>query len=152
AITDVHFFEAPGFVGADVSSKLDAEQLHVEGSQLMDTQLQRAELPPDAWESTIIADPSETEAKLAAVAGAKYSYRQLDDFTDLIQRTLQGVPEVSQVTRSGVLPEQIYLDYSQQRLAQYGYDPSKLKDVLNAQNITLPAGSLDAGPKDININ
>ena len=50
------------------------------------------------------------------------------------------MPETSKVTRSGVLPEQIYLDYSQQRLAQYGYDPSKLKDVLNAQNITLPAG------------
>ena len=64
------------------------------------------------------------------MAGAKYSYRQLDNYTDLIQRTLQGVPETSTVTRSGVLPEQIYLDYSQQRLAQYGYDPSKLKDIL----------------------
>jgi multidrug efflux pump subunit AcrB len=152
AIRDIHFFEAPGFVGADVSSKLSPDELHALGNRLMDTRLQRSELPPDAWESTIIADPSEAEAKLTPVAGAKYSYRQLDDFTDLIQRTLQGVPEVSQVTRSGVLPEQIYLDYSQQRLAQYGYDPSKLKDVLNAQNITLPAGSLDAGSKDININ
>ena len=86
------------------------------------------------------------------VAGAKYSYRDLDDFTDLIQRTLQGVPETSKVSRSGVLAEQIYLDYSQQRLAQYGYDPSKLKDVLGAQNITLPAGSLEVGPQDLTIN
>ena len=101
----------------------------------------------------IIGDPAEAEAKLTEFAGAKYSYRQLDDFTDLIQRTLQGVPEVSTVTRSGVLPEQIYLDYSQQRLAQYGYDPSKLKDVLNAQNITLP-GRLrsKSARKNININ
>ncbi len=86
------------------------------------------------------------------VAGAKYSYRQLDNYTDLIQRTVQGVPETSTVTRSGVLKEQIYLDYSQQRLAQYGYDPSKLKDILNAQNITLPAGSLEVGPQDLTIN
>ena len=56
------------------------------------------------------------------------------------------------MTRSGVLQEQIYLDYSQQRLAQYGYDPSKLKDILNAQNITLPAGSLEVGPQDLVIN
>ena len=152
ALRDVHFFEAPGFVGADVSSHLDAEQLHALGNKLMDEHLHREELPPDAWQATVIRDPSEAEAKLAQIAGAKYTYRQLDDFTDLIQRTLQGVPEVSQVTRSGVLQEQIYLDYSQQRLAQYGYDPSKLKDVLNAQNITLPAGSLDVGSKDININ
>jgi multidrug efflux pump subunit AcrB len=152
ALQDIHFFEAPGFVGADVSSKLDSEQLRVLGNKLMNERLHRSELPPDAWSSIVVRDPSEAQAKLAAIAGPKYSYRQLDDFTDLIQRTLQGATEVSQVTRSGVLPEQIYLDYSQQRLAQYGYDPSKLKDVLNAQNITLPAGSLEAGSKDININ
>ena len=56
------------------------------------------------------------------------------------------------MSRSGVLAEQIYLDYSQQRLAQYGYDPSKLKDVLGAQNITLPAGELEVGPKNLTIN
>jgi len=70
----------------------------------------------------IIRDPADTEAQLAKVAGAKYSYRQLDNYTDLIQRTLQGVPETSTITRAGVLQEQIYLNYSQQRLAQYGYD------------------------------
>ncbi len=151
-ISDVHFFEGPGFVGADLHSPLDENQLRTLGNQLMEQHLQRSELPPDAWQSTVVRDPAETEAKLAQIAGAKYSYRQLDDYTDLIQRTLQGVPEVSQVTRSGVLPEQIYLDYSQQRLAQYGYDPSKLKDILNAQNITLPAGSILAGTKDIDVN
>ena len=109
--------------------------------------LHHSEIHPDAWQPAIIRDPADTEAQLAKVAGAKYSYRQLDNYTDLIQRTLQGVPETSKVSRSGVLPEQIYLDYSQERLAQYGYDPSKLKDILNAQNITLPAGSLEVGPR-----
>ncbi len=152
ALRDVQFFEAPGFVGADVYSTLDAQALRAFGNKLMEERLHHDELPPDAWQPTVIRDPSDAEAKLAEIAGAKYSYRQLDDFTDLIQRTLQGVPEVSQVTRSGVLQEQIYLNYSQQRLAQYGYDPSKLKDVLNAQNITLPAGTLEAGSKNIDIN
>ena len=131
---------------------LDSKGLRALGDKLMDECVHRDELPPDAWQTTVIADPSEADAKLTEIAGAKYSYRQLDDFTDLIQRTLQGVPEVSQVTRSGVLQEQIYLDYSQQRLAQYGYDPSKLKDALNAQNITLPGGTLEVGSKNIDIN
>ena len=51
------------------------------------------------------------------MASNRYSYRQLDDFTDLIQRTLQRVPLVAKVQRAGVLPEQIYLDYSHERLA-----------------------------------
>ena len=151
-LKDLHFFDGPGYVGLDASTSVDDETIRLRGEQLIKNNFHRSELYPDAWAPAIIRDPANTETELAKVAGAKYSYRQLDNYTDLIQRTLQGVPETSTVTRSGVLQEQIYLDYSQQRLAQYGYDPSKLKDILNAQNITLPAGSLDVGPQDLVIN
>jgi multidrug efflux pump subunit AcrB len=151
-LNDLHFFEGPGYVGVDASTALDDATIRRRGEQLLQATLHRSEIHPDAWQAAVIRNPAETEAQLAEVAGAKYSYRDLDDYTDLLQRTLQGVPETSKVSRSGVLAEQIYLDYSQQRLAQYGYDPSKLKDVLGAQNITLPAGSLEVGAKDLMIN
>ncbi len=86
------------------------------------------------------------------MAGDKYSYRDLDDFTDLMGRTIQGAPEVAKIDRKGVLPEQIYLDYSQQRLAAYGYTPANLKDILGARNITLPGGQLEVGPQNIQID
>ena len=92
------------------------------------------------------------DAGLAAVAGDSYSYRELDDFTDLIARTVQGAPEVAKVERKGVLPEQIYLDYSQERLVEYGVKPSDLKNILGARNITLPAGSARSRPEDIQID
>src|SRR5579862_4950259 len=152
ALRDVRYFDGPGYVGVDANTSLTDQALRVEGDRLVKDNLHQSELHPDAWHAAIIHDPADTEAELAKVAGAKYSYRQLDNYTDLIQRTVLGVPETSTVNRSGVLPEQIYLDYSQQRLAQYGYDPSKLKDVLNAQNITLPAGSLNVGSQDLTIN
>ncbi|MGC2110180.1 MAG: efflux RND transporter permease subunit [Candidatus Korobacteraceae bacterium] len=151
-LKDLHFFDGPGYVGLDASTSVDDETIRQRGADLIKNNLHQSELYPDAWSPAIIRDPANTEAELAKVAGAKYSYRQLDNYTDLIQRTMQGVPETSTVNRSGVLQEQIYLDYSQQRLAQYGYDPSKLKDILNAQNITLPAGSLEVGPQDLVIN
>jgi multidrug efflux pump subunit AcrB len=151
-LSDLHFFQGPGYVGLDASAAIDDATIRQRGEHLIHANLHRSEIHPDAWNPAIIRDPSDTEAKLAEVAGAKYSYRDLDDYTELLQRTLQGVPETSKVSRSGVLAEQIYLDYSQQRLAQYGYDPSKLKDVLNAQNITLPAGELEVGPKNLVIN
>jgi multidrug efflux pump subunit AcrB len=151
-LLDLHFFQGPGYVGLDANTTLDDATIRRRGEQLIQANLHRSEIHPDAWQPAIIRDPANTETELAAVAGAKYSYRDLDDYTELLQRTLQGVPESSKVSRSGVLAEQIYLDYSQQRLAQYGYDPSKLKDALGAQNITLPAGSLEVGPKDLLIN
>ena len=74
------------------------------GEQLIHATLHRSEIHPDAWKPAIIRDPAETEAQMLEVAGAKYSYHDLDNYTDLLQRTLQGVPETSKVSRSGVLP------------------------------------------------
>ena len=80
------------------------------------------------------------------------SYRELDDFTDLIMRTLQTVPLVSKVTRAGVLKESVYIEYSQERLASYGLQPSKLAELLRARNTKLPGGQLEVQGKTLGIN
>jgi multidrug efflux pump subunit AcrB len=151
-ISDPNFFEGSGFIGADVCTGLTDEELRQGRDQLVREKLHRSEIHPDAWSTTFIRNPGDSEARLAAVAGDKYSYRELDDFTDLLSRTIQGAPEVAKVDRKGVLPEQIYLDYSQDRLAQYGMTPSKLKDILGARNSTLPGGQLEVGASNIQIN
>src|SRR5215831_7228967 len=151
-ISDPHFFEGSGFIGVDIATKLSEEELRAFGAEWMRENLHRSEIHPDSWPAVFIRDPSETEERLTAVAGDRYSYRQLDDFTDLIGRTLQGAPEVAKIDRKGVLPEQIYLNYSQDRLALYGLQPSNLKDILGARNITLPGGQLEVGPKNIQID
>jgi len=65
------------------------------------TQLQRSDLHPDAWDPIIVRDPRDTREQLAKVVGDKYSYADLDDFSDLIARTVQGAPETSKVERRG---------------------------------------------------
>ena len=82
---------------------------------------------------------------MAAAGGDKYSYRELDDFTDLIARTLVGDSAGFEVPRAGVVPENVFLDYSQERLAGYGVQPSKLRDLLKARNISLPGGAIEVG-------
>ena len=151
-ITDPHYFEGSGFIGVDVASKLSDDELRELGKRVALEKLHSSEIHPDAWPAVFIHEPAETQSKLAAVAGDRYSYRDLDDYTDLIARTLQGAPEVAKIDRKGVLQEQIYLDYSQEQLAQYGMTPSNLKDVLGARNITLPGGQIEVGPKTILID
>ena len=151
-VSDAHFFEGSGFIGADVSSPLSDDELRALGDRLVMEKLHSSEIHPDSWPAAFIRDPADTEMRLAAVAGDRYSYRELDDFTDLIGRTIQGAPEVAKIDRKGVLPEQIYLDYSQQRLAAYGYTPSNLKDILGARNTTLPGGQIEVGPQSIQID
>jgi multidrug efflux pump subunit AcrB len=59
---------------------------------------------------------------------------------------------VSKVSRTGLLDERVFLYYSQERLAAYGLQTSKLPDILSARNITLPGGQLEAGGKNLAID
>jgi multidrug efflux pump subunit AcrB len=145
-------FSGPGFVAADAfTDKSDAEILAY-GGTFVEQKFHESELHPDAWPPIVARDPADIAKLVAARPGNKYTYHQLDDFTNLLSRALLGAPEVSRVDRSGVLPEQIYLDYSQERLASYGMQPSNLKGILNARNITLPGGALEAGSKNIIVD
>ncbi len=94
----------------------------------------------------------QSKERIAEVASDRYSYRQLDDFTDLIQRTLQRVPEVAKVQRAGVLGEEIYLEYSDDRLAAFKMPPAKIKDILAARNITAPGGQVQTQSRNVLID
>lgn len=157
--SDPRVLDGPGFVGLDFESDWSDQRL----LQTLDNF--RAEnygdnpIHPDAWAPFVVRDPANIPAKLEQVAGEKYSYRQLDDFTDTISkallataRTADGPPLVAKVTRSGVLNEKVYLLYSQERLASYGLKPSNLQNILNARNITAPGGQLTVGSKSVVVN
>src|SRR5262249_2390072 len=150
--SDAHVFQGPGFIALDMYSQHDDKTLQSWADRMTQERFHRSEIHPDSWRPAFIRNPEETETKLSKVAGEKYSYRELDDFTALIQRTLQGTPEVSKVDRSGVLAERVYLDYSQQRLAEYGLHPGDLQKILSARNSTLPGGMLEVDTKNVTLD
>jgi multidrug efflux pump subunit AcrB len=152
ALSDVTPFQGPGFVGLDAVCGWDDKRLLALGDKFIRERMKASELHPDTWGAITIRDPRETEARLAAAAGDKYSYRELKDFTDLIKRTLLTVPVVAKVQVAGVLPERVYLEYSQERLASYGIRPAALSNLLGARNITLPGGVLEVGDKNLRID
>jgi multidrug efflux pump len=148
-LRDSQIIQGNGFAGIDGVSEADDSSIQAFIQRFVSDRLKRSELHPDAWYPVIIRDPSETRTKLAGVAGDKYSYAQLDDFSDLIARTLQGAPEVSKVERRGVLPQTVYLDYSQDRLAAYGLRPTDLSKILSARNIIAPGGNVETGERRV---
>src|SRR5262245_30583021 len=149
---DVQIIKGRGFLGFDGASDLGELRILEAIQQFIQERTQAADFHPDMWEPVVILDPGETLAKLQRVAGHKYSYRELDDFTDRIEKALKTAPEVSRVTRSGVLDERVYLLYSQARLASYGIQTGQLPNILDARNITLPGGQLTVGSKTVSID
>jgi len=148
--TEVQPIESTSFVGLDVRTSLDEQALLRRLEAFTADRFGGAEIP-DVWRPFVVRDPADTERRLRQAAGDKYTYRDLDQFTDLIARTLKTLPQVSKVARSGVLNEKIFLVYSQERLASYGLTPAALPRVLGARNITLAGGRLELEGKNISV-
>lgn len=144
--------EGPGFVGVDGNFGTNEPAIQRMVDQFFQERLRPSELHPDAWNPVLIGDIHQIREVLTSAAGDKYSLKQLDTYTDLIQRTLQSVPIVSKVTRSGVLPERIYMEYSQERLASLGIQPSRLPQLLGARSGIFPGGLLEVNGKNVLID
>jgi multidrug efflux pump subunit AcrB len=147
--TDVRTIRGTSFAGLDFDTKLDDATVLKLTKEINEKHLPAAQRHPDLWEPIVVSNPAQTRARLAAVAGDKYSYRDLEKYTELIQRTLQTVPLVSKVSRSGVVQERVFVDYSQERLAGFGVQGASISQILGARNIMQPGGILEVGDKNL---
>jgi len=148
ALGDIRAIAGKGFVGLDGIAHSD-DALHRAFMQCVQEKYGSASFDPDIWQPVVIRNPNEAEARLDTVAGDKYSFRELDDFTDLIRRGLTVVPQVSKILVSGDLPQWINLEYSQFKLAAYGIIPTQISQVLAARNIVSPGGSIETNGRNL---
>src|SRR5689334_10801769 len=148
---DIRVIHGDRFVGFDGASDKNEQEILGFVQQFIAERLQSAEFHPDAWPPMVVRDPQEVQAKLKAVAGDKYSYRQMDDYTDLIEKTLKGIPQVSKVSRSGLLNENVFLLYSQERLASYNIQPGTLEDAMKGRNISTSGGQVNVEGKNVTL-
>jgi multidrug efflux pump subunit AcrB len=150
-ISGVKAIAGTGIAGFDAVTQLSDTQLFDGITSLAKQKLQTDTIHPDAWKPAIIRDPSQTQLALQAVAGDKYTYRDLDDFTEAIQRSLKTVPLVSKVDRSGVLDENILLSFSQYRLAQYKLKPSDLSNIVSARNVSDSGAAFNTQGRSVDV-
>jgi multidrug efflux pump subunit AcrB len=156
-VADVRVVEGHGFIGLDFQFKgkvNDGTEAVVRRLALdfLQQHLHTSELHPDVWRAILVLEPEGTEAKLTAVAESRYSYRDLDRFTDTLKKRIEQVDAVSKVTRSGVVDEAIHLEYSQARLAGYGLQQGALSSILAGRNITAPGGVIETQDKTLAVD
>ena len=131
-----------GFIGLDGVATSDQELLTTFNG-CVEQHYGTASFDPDVWAPVVIRNPDDTQASLETVAGDRYTYRELEEFTDLIRRGLTGVSEVSKISTSGDQPQEIHLQYSQTKLAAYGLTARSVAQILAARNIVTQGGTLE---------
>jgi multidrug efflux pump subunit AcrB len=155
---DPVLIEGAGCVGADVNAERSDEEILSMFQSFVRERYPQSQWEPDVWAPFVVRRLADVRAKLAAVAADKYSYRELDDFTNTIEKALLATgrkdvtaPLVAKVDRSGILQQKVYILYSQERLASYGIKTGTLSNILRARNLTSGAGEFDAGGKNVLI-
>lgn len=126
------------------SSKSD-EEIERAVQQFSRVHVGTDELHPDIWPAVVVRHPEELERKLRDASPDKYSYAQLQVYSDQIVRSLQKTETATRVDRTGTLPEQIHLLYDPSRLAVLKLNPFSLSDVIRSANVVAPAGHVNTG-------
>jgi multidrug efflux pump subunit AcrB len=148
---NVKVLSGPGFLAIDSWTRASDAQILEAARAFVAERLRAGEMHPDIWPLAVVRDPADTHKRLAEVAGEKYTYRDLDRYTDQLEKALQAVPEVARVTRSGILSDVVYLEYSQEKLAAYGVAPAQIQNLLAARNIVARGGTMELEGKSVLI-
>lgn len=85
----------------------------------------------------------ETYGNIFALTGDGYSLTQLRQTADDLRKELLRTAGVAKVDIIGVQDDRVYIDLSNQKLANLGFSAQDLITALQAANILLPAGSID---------
>ena len=109
------------------------------------------QLPPGAGPSVVNDDFGDVFGVFYAITGRGYSYRELKDFADLLQRELLLVPDVGKISLWGAQPERIYVEISRQRIAQLGIPLKLIYSTIGSQNAVTDAGSVSVGSERLRL-
>src|SRR5262245_29238783 len=91
--TEARTINGSSFVVIRLSTRDDAGALSRSVRQVWDELPQRADIHPDVWDPIVITPGISLVDVLEREAGPKYSYRELDDFTDRIEKAIKTAPE-----------------------------------------------------------
>jgi multidrug efflux pump len=86
---------------------------------------------------------------VVALIGEGYTYSELKEVADQVRNELLKIGDAAKVTIKGAQEEHIFVQYNNARLAELGLSASQLKNILSAQNILLPGGSVNTGDERI---
>ncbi len=108
-------------------------------------------LPKGALTSEVNDDFGDVYGMYYAITGDGYNYRELKDYAEYLEKQLLLVPGVAKVAINGKQPENIFVEISRSKSAQFGISPQEIYKTLRDQNLVSNAGQVRVGDEYIRI-
>lgn len=109
------------------------------------------ELPPGALPPLVQDDFGDVYGVFYAIWGDGFTDAELEEYATTLRRELMLVEGVGSIRLFGVQPEVVYVEFSRERMAQFGLAPEVLAATLAGQNLATPAGYVLVEPMRLRI-
>ena len=112
----------------------------------------QSEIPDECLDIEIDTKLAETPGMIISLSGENYSYEQLADYADQFKTRLAKIDGISRFTLWGVQNKVAKVKVKTEELNKYNLSLSELVDLLQAQNLQIPSGSLKDEQVKINVS
>jgi len=132
------------FILADLetpASRADLEKFIADFTRLV-TGSDRELFHPDFTPPILLMGDEDPLPQIRTSAPPRYSYKTLELLARDFEDELKQVDSVGKVTKIAIVPETVYLLYSDANLAGYGLTPETISDSIAARNAVIPGGTL----------
>ncbi len=109
------------------------------------------DLPKDVIGPMVNSDFGDTKAIVIAVESDSAQYDDIKTQILAIEAGLRQLRVVSKITRIGEQNQEIQITARSERMAQYGTSLSQVLKVIQSQNSTVPAGTIETGNANIHL-
>ncbi|HEX8906686.1 MAG TPA: efflux RND transporter permease subunit, partial [Longimicrobiaceae bacterium] len=106
-------------------------------------ELRATGLPAGVQGPVVNSNFGDVSAVLLAVRGQRYTPRELKDYLDRIEDAIRTLPAVSKVSRAGEQREELRVEGSNAKLAEFGVTPAQVAGALRARNAVQSAGDVE---------
>lgn len=132
-----------------LSQTADTEKAYSEVRQKMQA-IQR-ELPDGVLPIDVNTDLTETAGIIIALSGERYSYNELADYAEIIKSDLSRVKGISRFDVVGKQSQEVLVEIDLNLLRYYNLSIDDISNIIMAQNIEIPTGSVEGEDSKINV-
>lgn len=104
----------------------------------------KSQLPSNVLAVQVMDDFGDTSALLITMESEEKTYRELDEYMDVLQERLRRIPSVGRMSVSGLRKEQISIYIDPERLSQYGLGEKTLSLALMQKGFATTGGRVNA--------
>jgi len=132
-----------------LSQTADTEKAYSEVRQKM--QSIQNELPDGVLPIDVNTDLTETAGIIISLSGAGYTYDELGNYAEQVKTDLSKIKGISRFDISGEQNQEVVVEIDLNLLRYYNLSIEDISNIIMAQNIEMPTGSIEGEDSKINI-